>query len=58
MSDYGKELNEKIAARRRSVQALMVRLDAEERELADLQQERSEAREECKFCNDCSMCLP
>jgi hypothetical protein len=58
MEDYGKELNQRIKEARARYNLLTEQLYNAENHLFDLEQDRNEAREECHFCNDCSMCIP
>lgn len=56
--DYGVEINARIKHAKARVVELYNALQLAERDLEDLEQERTEARTECKSCNDCSMCIP
>ena len=58
MDDYGKSLNASIKAARLQVDLLQQQLSDAEYVLDTYENERKEAREECHFCNDCSMCIP
>ncbi len=57
MEDYGAELVAKIAAKREELVKLRERVYAVELALDELENARKDARVECGFCNDCSMCL-
>lgn len=57
MADYGAELNARIKAAKKHAEDLYAALYRAESDLEDLRAERNEARNECKCCNDCSMCL-